>query len=147
MLDLQPGIHLDEEELAILEEELKRSGAAITKLAHGVRRDTAEMFALLCVERGRRRLLQKLLVGSLQRAIALAEVDGTTVSIGKDLHLDVARTRQIALEIDGIVAEIRLRLVLRHGQELPQIAVVAGDLHAASAAAAGRLDEYRIADA
>jgi len=30
MLDLQPSVHLDEEELPVLEKELERSGTAIT---------------------------------------------------------------------------------------------------------------------
>src|SRR3981189_1742528 len=74
-------------------------------------------------------------------------MDCVAVSIGEDLHLDVARTRQVALEIDGVVAEIGLRLVLRHRQELAQIALVVRDLHAAAAAAAGRLDQHGVADA
>ena len=36
MLDLQAGVHLDEIELAVLEQELDRAGAAIAEPAHGV---------------------------------------------------------------------------------------------------------------
>ena len=42
MLDLQPRVHLDEEEPAVLVEKLERSGAGVAELAHGVGGDAAE---------------------------------------------------------------------------------------------------------
>ena len=49
MLDLQAGVHLDEIELAVLEEELDGAGAAVLDLAHGRRDRLADLLA-----RGRR---------------------------------------------------------------------------------------------
>ena len=47
MLDLQAGVHLDEVELAVLEQELHGAGAAILELAHGGGRELADAVALL----------------------------------------------------------------------------------------------------
>jgi hypothetical protein len=52
MLDLQAGVHLDEVELAVLEQELHRAGAAILELAHRRRGELADAVALLGIERG-----------------------------------------------------------------------------------------------
>ena len=50
MLDLEPGVHLDEVEFAILVEELDRAGAAIAHVGHRLGDDAAHPVAL-----GRRR--------------------------------------------------------------------------------------------
>src|SRR3546814_8844076 len=77
MLDLQAGVHLDEVELAVLVEELDGAGAAVAELAHGGCHARADGLALGGVQRRREGFLQQLLVTPLQRAVALAEVDGT----------------------------------------------------------------------
>ena len=43
VLDLQARVHLDEVELAVLEQELDGADAAIAELLHGVDRDLADM--------------------------------------------------------------------------------------------------------
>ena len=55
---------------------------------------------------------------ALQRAIALAEMDDAALAVAEDLHLDMPRPVEIALEIDRIVAERGLRLGLRQRQQL-----------------------------
>ena len=42
---------------------------------------------------------------ALQRAVALAEMDDIALPVAEELHLDVARPVEIALEIDGVVTE------------------------------------------
>ena len=42
---------------------------------------------------------------ALQRAVALAEVDGVALAVAEHLDLDVARLLQILLDVDGIVVE------------------------------------------
>jgi hypothetical protein len=59
---------------------------------------------------GRGRLLDDLLVAALDGAVALAEVDDVAVAVGEDLHLDVARVGQVALEVDRRVGEELLPL-------------------------------------
>ena len=142
MLDLQARIHLDEVELAVLVEELDRAGAAVLDLAHGLGDRLADLLARISVERGRGGFLQDLLVAPLQRAVALAEVDGVALAVAEDLDLDVARRGQILLDVDGIVAEGGLGFGARGGESEPQIGGRVGDLHAAAAAAGGRLDQH-----
>ena len=105
MLDLQAGVHLDEVELAVLEQELHGAGAAILELAHGRGGQLADPVALLGVEGGRGGLLQHLLVAALQRAVALAEMHAVAVAVAQHLDLDVARLAEVFLEIDRVVAE------------------------------------------
>ena len=68
------------------------------------------------------------------------------LAVAEQLHLDVPRPVEIALEIDRIVAEPGLRLGLRQRQQLGQLGGVARQLHAAPAAAGRRLQQHRIAD-
>ena len=105
MLDLQAGVHLDEEELAVLVQELDGADAEVAELAHGVDHDLADPVALLGVEGGRGGLLQHLLVAALQRAVALAQMHDVAVAVGDHLDLDVARLAEVLLQIDRVVAE------------------------------------------
>jgi hypothetical protein len=57
--------------------------------------------------------LEHLLVAALQRAVALAEMDGIAVAVAEHLELDVARIAEIFFHVDGRVAERRLRLAAR----------------------------------
>jgi hypothetical protein len=49
-------------------------------------------------------------VAALQRAVALAEMDGVALAVAEHLDLDMARLLEVFLDIDGIVAEGRLGL-------------------------------------
>ena len=75
-------------------------------LAH----DLADAVARGDVERGRGAFLPDLLVAALQRAVALAEMDGVALAVAEHLDFDVARLLEIFLEIDRVVAERRLAL-------------------------------------
>src|SRR3546814_3092520 len=55
------------------------------------------------IEARRRRLLDHLLMASLRRTVALEEVHGVAVVVAEDLHLDMARRRQAALQQDMLV--------------------------------------------
>ena len=102
--------------------------------------------ALLGVERRRRALLPHLLVATLQRAVALAEMDRIAQPVAEDLDLDVARLLEIFLDIDRVVAEGGLGLGPGGAERVRQVGLGAGHLHAASAAAGCRLDDDRVAD-
>ena len=60
----------------------------------------AHLAAHLVGDRDRRRLLEQLLVASLDRALALAEMNDVAVVIAEDLELDVARRVEIFLDVD-----------------------------------------------
>ena len=64
-------------------------------------------------ERGRGALLDQLLVAALRRAVALAEPDAVAVRVGEHLHLDVARPREVALDVALAAPEALQRLGLR----------------------------------
>ena len=113
VLDLEARVHFDEIELAVLVQELDRADAAIGELAHRVGHGLADAHALVLVQRGRQRLLPELLVAPLQRAVALAEMDGVALAVAQHLDLDMAGMGEIFLEIDGVVAERGARLVAR----------------------------------
>ena len=134
VFDLEAGVHLDEVELAILEEKLQRSRVAVAELLDRGAGDGADLGALVVVERRRARLFQHFLVAALERAIALAEMDHGALVVGEDLHLDMARLVEIFFDIDGVVAERRLGLAPRHGQRRRQGIRGFRDLHAAPAA-------------
>ncbi len=121
MLDLDARVHLDEIELAVLVEEFDGADAEIFELAHRLRDRLADAVAGGEVERGRGAFLPDLLVAALQRAVALAEMDGAAVAVAEHLDFDVARLCEIFLEIDRVVAEGGLRLGARGGERVGQI--------------------------
>ena len=146
MLDLDARVHLDEIELAVLVEEFDRADAEVLQLAHGVGDDLADLVAGGDVERGRGAFLHHLLVAALQRAVALAEMDGVAAAVADHLDLDVARALQIFFEIDGVVAERGLGLGAGGGERGRKLVLQMRDLHAAAAAAGRGLHQHRKAD-
>ena len=144
MFDLQPCVHLQEEELFILVDELDRAGVVVTNglgcldggLAHGL------LDAGSHAERGR--LFDELLMSSLRRAITGADPHDVAVLIADDLHLDVARPCEIALEVDLVAAEEGLGLALGAVHRLLHLLLGANNLHATAATAVGGLDGQRV---
>ena len=146
MLDLQAGVHFDEKKLAVLIEKLDGAGAAIGHFAHRLDHAVAYFRACLGVEGRRGRLFQQLLVAALQRTVAFAEVDRFAPAVRHQLDLDVARSAQVLLNIDLIVAEGGLGLAAGQAEGTVDFFRALGNLHAASAATGRRLDEDGIAD-
>jgi hypothetical protein len=110
MLDLDPRVHLDEEELVVLEQELERARAAIADLAACVGAALTDPRERPHGEARRGRLLDDLLVAALHRAVALEQVDGVLVLVREHLDLDVPRIAEELLHVDLRIAEGRLRL-------------------------------------
>src|SRR5665647_3158955 len=107
MLDLDPGVHLDEIELAVLVEEFDGADAEIFHLLHRLGAGRADFPARGGVEHGRGTFLPDLLVAPLQRAVAFAEMDRAAAAVAEHLDFDVARLLQVFFQIDGSVAERR----------------------------------------
>ena len=148
VLDLEAGVHLEEEELPgrVVEQELDRAGAGVAALlgeGDGRRRDRR---ALLLADRRGGRLLQHLLVAALRGAVALEEVQHRAVGVAHDLHLDVAAGLDVLLDQDRVVPERRPRLALRRGEGLVVVARAPHDAHPLAAAAGGRLDQHRVGE-
>ena len=98
------------------------------------------------VKNGRGAFFPDLLVAALQRAIALAEMDGAAAAVAKHLDFDVARLLQVFFQIDRGIAERRFGLVGRGRQREREFVGGLRHLHAAAAAAGGRLHQHRKAD-
>ena len=82
----------------------------------------------------------------LDRALPLTQGDRRAVIVGKDLHLDVARMLEIALQVDVRAAEGALRRSSAGFERRGEIIGPLGDPHADAATAGGRLDHHRVAD-
>ncbi len=147
MLDLQPGIDLEEiEARRRIQDELDRARADVADRSAERDRGGAHLRAQRVVDRGRRRFLDDLLVPALDRALALVDVHDVTVRIAEDLDLDVARPLDVALEQQRVIAERARCLATRALERLGELGVAPDDAHALAAAAGRGLDEQRIAD-
>src|SRR3546814_2563083 len=73
-------------------------------------------------------------MASLRRTVALEEVHGVAVVVAEDLHLDMARRRQAALQQDMLVAERGLGLAARRLQRFEEIVLARHHSHALAAA-------------
>src|SRR5581483_10347232 len=129
-----------------VEHELRRPGVRVADAPRGVDRRLAHARAQRGVERDARRLLDDLLVASLDRALALAHVQRRTVRVGEDLKFDVARAGEVPFEQDRIVAERRFRLAACGRQRVVEAREIVDDAHPAPAAAGARFDENRRPD-
>jgi hypothetical protein len=106
MLHLEPRVHLEEPEAAVsVVEEL--GGRHVLQPGRDSRANGHRVqSAPLGFRQARRgRLLDELLVASLRRAIPLAQRDHLPGRVTEELDLDVARGHDLALQVDGAVAE------------------------------------------
>ena len=108
VLDLEAGVHLQEEEPVAVRvvEELDGAGSAVVDRRGGLARRLVQRTPGLLGQVRARRLLDDLLVAALDRAVALAE-DEDAVAVTEHLHLDVAAVLDVRLDEDGAVAEGR----------------------------------------
>jgi hypothetical protein len=148
VLDLQPGVHLQEEVLTgrRQHEELDGARAEVADLAGQAGGVVAQPVAHTGRQVGCRRLLDQLLVAPLHGAVAVAEVYDVAVRVRQHLHLDVPRPLEVALQVHLGPAERGAGLAGRGGQRGVETGGVVHDAHAAPAAAERGLDHDRPAD-
>src|SRR6185295_2639529 len=148
VLDLDPGVDLDEVELVAVDvdEELHRRGVDELSLRDERDRGLAERLADQRVEVRRGGDLDDLLVAALHGAVALPEMDDLAVGVAEDLDLDVLRVGDVALEEDRVVPEGGPGLAPRLLQPLLELLGLVDDAHAASAAAEAGLHDQRETD-
>ncbi|MDZ7589916.1 MAG: hypothetical protein U5L05_04325, partial [Rubrivivax sp.] len=91
VLDLQPGVHLQEVEGLQVgqQQELGGAGADVARDACEVRTGLAKGLFDFRREPGRRCLFQHLLLPALHRTVARAQRPHAAVAVGEHLHLDV----------------------------------------------------------
>ena len=146
MLHLQAGVHLEEPKVPAAEQELDGAGGGVVDRGRGLHRGGAHRVTQAVVEGGRGRLLDDLLVATLDRTLALEAVHDVAQLVAQDLHLDVAGPRQPALEEDRVVAEGARRLAPRRLDRRLEVVRRLDHAHALAAAPRGRLHQQRIAD-
>ena len=100
MFDLQPRIHFDEIETAVLIEEFEGADAAIADLPAGPDAGLRDRPDDIGRDAGRRRFLDHLLMAALHRAIAVAKPDRISVPIAEDLDFDVTRMLEEFLHVE-----------------------------------------------
>ena len=154
MLDLEARVGLDERVAARrarraplarveIDQELERAEAQVPRRLRHAHRVVEQPLAQRSVEPRRRRALDQLLMPALERAVALAEVAHGAAAVADDLHLDVARATDDALDVEVAVAERGRGLGAAARVGLVQLVDAADDPHAAPAAAGDRLDHHR----
>ncbi len=82
----------------------------------------------------------------LNRAFSLAKIDAVPVFVGEDLNLDVPRPLNVTLDVHIPVLESRRRFGRGCFQRVREFIFRIDDPHPAAAAAAGRLNDYGIAN-
>ena len=145
MFDLQAGVHLEEVETACFVEELDGSRTFVAAGGGDTERRVTHRGAHLAGDARRRRLLDELLVAPLARTVPFAEPDRVAEAVRSDLHLDMTRRREVALEVDIGAAEERFRLPPGCGERLVDVVGARDDLHPAPATAVGGLDRHGVA--
>src|SRR5262245_37629823 len=85
-------------------------------------------------------------MSTLNRAVALPEVDHGAVGVGKDLYLDVTWVLEVPLDVDGRVGEVGLALALCALEGTFDLVLAARYPHALAPAAGRGFDDDRVAD-
>src|SRR5690606_25450779 len=145
-LRLNPGVALDEEDLAVFIEALEGAGAAVPQLDTGLYATGLNLGAGLLVDTGGGCFLDNLLVATLQGAVTVPQVDGVALAVGQHLHFHVTRVGQELFQVDHGVAEGRARFGAGQADRLDQVFFLVHHAHAAPTAATSSLDDHRIAD-
>ncbi len=149
VLDLETRVGLEEVERAVVgarrrvDQELEGAEAPVAHLFRQTERRRDHPLAERRTEARARRDLDELLVAALQRALAFAERDDGATAVADDLHLDVPRARQVALDVEVARAERARGLGAAARVGLGEGRGIADDPHAATAAARDRLQHDR----
>ncbi|MNO92300.1 hypothetical protein D3C76_838690 [compost metagenome] len=148
MFDLQAGVHLHEEELAAgIEQELHRARTHIADGLGSAHRGLAHGLALRGGQARGRGFFDHFLVAALDRAVTFVEVQAVAVLVGEHLDFYVAWLEYVLFHQHASIAKRRLRLTLRRGQGVGQLAFVLDHFHAFAATTGAGLEQHRVADA
>src|SRR5690606_26480873 len=116
VLDLQAGVHLQEEDILAGDEELHGAGPDVAHPPGEADRGAGEQLPHPGGDGGGGSLLDHLLVPTLDRAVPLPQVEHGAVGIGEHLDLHVAPLLDVPLDQHGRIAEHRLGLPAGGGQ-------------------------------
>ena len=147
VFDLQPGVHLQEEEVAVLvDDAFDRAGVHVPGLLRQGDRRLGELGAGRVGDDRGRRLLDQLLMAALHRAVPFAQEDDGPVGVGDDLRFDVVRVFHEPFQEHLGPAEVGLRFPRRPLERLFEMGAVAHQVHTFAAAAERRLHDQREPD-
>ena len=152
MLNLQPRIHLHEEEVhstirPLLDDELDRAGTDVIDGPRRRHRRFPHLFAHGLRHAGRRCFFQHLLVPPLHRAVTFKQIDVVAVAVAKHLDFNVARTQRIFFDQHRVVAKAVDGFALARGQRRGKVFGLVDGAHALAATARTGLDQHRVTDA
>src|SRR5204862_1457487 len=101
VLDLQARVHLEEVEVPNwVHQELDRAGVDVPRAFGNPHGSSAELGAQIFSDARPGGFLDQLLMAPLDRAVALAEPDDVSLTVGEDLHLDMARVPDLPLQVE-----------------------------------------------
>src|SRR5690606_28730497 len=144
VLDLQPGVDLEERDHAVLADQvLHRARAPIAGLAADGLGAAVDLLPLFVGQKRRGRFLHQPLVPALQRAVARGYRHRAAVPVGQHLGLDAPRLVQVTLDEALTAPERRRRLPGGRLEQLGNLLDGAGHLEPATAATERRLDGHR----
>ena len=147
MLDLNARVDFDEVRLVLrVDEKLERADVPVTRAHGGIDGELGNVLAKALADRRGRRLLDHLLIPSLDRALALAEADASARFVYRDLRLDVAHALEASLHVDAVVAKRCARLTRGLRPETLELGRRDRLAHAAPAAAGLGFQHDRIPD-
>ena len=148
MLDLDPGVDLEEREPLTLEvdQELDRASVHVTERTAERDRGGSDPLAERRREHARGCLLDELLISALERAVTLAEVNDRAVLIGEQLDLDVPRPLHEPFDVQPTVSEPGLGFRRSGIEPLLELTFVAHEHHPTPASPCGRLEQYGVTD-
>ena len=148
VLDLDAGVHLDEEPLLAVHvvEVFHGAGVVVADGLGEIGGGLAEVMTKVAGEVDGGGDFDHLLVAALHGAVALVHVDHVAVLVAEDLHFDVFGALDVALEEDGGVAEGVLGFVLGFGETGLELGGFFDDAHAATATTEGGFDDERETD-
>ncbi|MNQ74836.1 hypothetical protein D3C85_896050 [compost metagenome] len=148
VLDLQAGVHFQEEEFAAaIQQKLHGAGADIVD--RGGRLDRGLAHGLTQLRRHQRagRFLDHLLVAALHRTVAFAQIDDMAVLVAEHLDFHMARLDHRPFEDQFAGAEGVLRFRTGGADLRQQFRPIMHQAHATTTAAGAGLDHQRVADA
>ena len=150
MLHLQACVHFHKVEVAVVRvQKLDGTGSLV---ANGTRQIAGSFVhagtnIVTSLKAGRRALLDKLLVATLHRALALAERKHMTLFIGHNLYFDMMGRRDELFHVALAVAKDGLALGTRLDKGLRRVFHALDLANAASATARARLNKHGAANA
>ncbi len=144
MLDLEPGVHLQERDRAIGPDQvLDGARSLVSRSPSECHRPVEKGLSELVAEVGCGGFLDDLLIATLDRAVPFTQMDHVAVGVTDDLHLHVTSVLDERLDEDRSVTEGALGFTGGSGHGIAQCADVHDGSHPASATAGRRLHQSR----